>query len=151
MSWKILGWVEKEVCVERCTCVQLLTHLTLDIPCHKRLYSIPCQSHHSRQVLTCHRLGCDLDVTQLPGIVLSQRGSSQQDALKILLSDILAESGLIVCYCWQFCQFICMVFPLCTCNSCRPKSGVTWRLLCIAGGTCAWQANVSSYDPLHCH
>ena len=47
------------------------------------------------QVLTCHRLGCDLDVTRLPGIVLSQRGSLQQDALKILLSDTLAKSGLL--------------------------------------------------------
>ena len=102
--------------------LSISTHLTPDTPDHKRPYStthtvthkfflvichtlsrtisclhsgIPCQTHHSTQVLTCHRLGCDLDVTRLPGIVLSQRGSSLQDALKILLSDTLAKSGLL--------------------------------------------------------
>ena len=44
------------------------------------------------KVLTCHRLGCDLDVTRPPGIVLDRRGSSQQAALEISLS----ESGLDV-------------------------------------------------------
>ena len=102
---------------------------------------IPCQTHHSTQVLTCHRLGCDLDVTRLPGIVLSQRGSSLQDALEILLSDTLAESGLpreqIGCLLLLTTLTILSVFPLCTCDSGRPESGVTWRLLGIACGTCA--------------
>ena len=111
---------------------------------------MPCQTHHSTQVLTCHRLGCDLDVTRLPGIVLSQRGSSLQDALEILLSDTLAESGLprerIGCLLLLTTLTILSVFPLCTCDSGRPESGVTWRLLGIACGTCAWQANISSWD-----
>ena len=42
---------------------------------------------------------------------------------------------------WLFCQsclFVCMVFPLHTCDSGSPESWVTWRLLCITGGTSAW-------------
>ena len=148
--------------MERCTFGQYLTHLTPDTPYHKTIQyhthrhtlshttsifshtitclhsGMPCQTHHSTQVLTCHRLGCDLDVTRLPGIVLSQRGSSLQDALKILLSDTLAECGLprerIGCL---LLLTILSVFPLCTCDSGRPESGVTWRLLGIACGTCA--------------
>ena len=65
-------------------------------------WHVPCQSHRT-QVLTCHRLGCDLDVTRLPGIVLSQRGSSQQGALKIL-SDVITICSFVNLF-----SFVCML------------------------------------------